>query len=79
MSTSDNDAVQKQFAAVSWPKKHPRWFNRIGKPYEVWCFDVYEELSENSIVPLSSIASVLLTATHKLDEESVLVTVPLVI
>ena len=81
MNISENDVVQKQFAAVSWPKKHPRWFDRIGKPYEVWCFDVCEESSENSIVPLSNniIVSVLLTATHKIDEESVLVTVPLVI
>ncbi len=53
---------------------HPRWFNRIGKPYEVWCLDIYEDFPENSIVPLSSVVSVLLTSVHKLDEESVLVT-----
>ncbi len=34
MNISENDVVEQQFAVVNWPKEHPRWFNRIGKPYE---------------------------------------------
>ena len=52
--------------------------HRIGKPFEVWCLNLFENSLENSIVPLDSIESVLLTAVFKVEDEEVLVTVLLV-
>ena len=78
MTVHDGEVVEHQFAVVSWLKKHHRWFESIGKPYGIWYFDEYEDSQENSIVPLSSIVSVMMTANYKIEEESVIVTVPLV-
>ena len=46
------------FAIVTWPLQHPL-LNTYGKPYQVWCSSVYDTSSDNCIIPLENISSVL--------------------
>lgn len=72
----DNSVIVHGFAAVSWPLHHPVC-NTFGTPYQVWCSSVYECGSDNLLLPLENISSLLLTASYVIEEETVLVTVPL--
>ena len=71
----DDTRITHGFAVVSWPLQHPL-LNVFGKPYQVWCSSLYDTASENCIIPLENISSLLLTAQHVMEEETVLVTVP---
>lgn len=73
----DDDITQNAFAVVEWPKDHPLK-NCIGKPFEVWCSTLTEISSVNFVVPISNIVSILLTAEIVIENENVLVTVPLI-
>ncbi len=64
------------FAVGRWPQKHPRQ-HMMGKPVEVWCFNVYES-SFNSFVPVSSIQGRTIVATESVNDENVLIIIPLV-
>lgn len=67
------------FAIVTWPMSHT---NRhiFGKPYEVWCANLFESASSfPEIIPLEYIHSFLLSTTSKVQEENVLITVQLVV
>ena len=65
------------FVVVDWPMPHPLR-QKIGKPCEVWCYSLFESCDKNMYVPIDYIVSPLLTARHIMEEENVLVTVPLV-
>lgn len=76
---SENESFQAfSFAVVDWPMPHPL-HQTIGKPCEVWCFSLFESCSNNMFVPIDYICSPLLTAWHTMEEENVLITVPLVL
>ena len=64
------------FAVGRWPEKHPRQ-HLMGKPVEVWCLNVYES-SFNSFVPVSSIHGRTIVATESINDENVLVVIPIV-
>ena len=71
------DCVDHVFVAVQWPMYHP-FQSYIGKPYEIWCASAYETSDKNFIVPLDNIITVLLTACQIIEDQNVLVTVPLI-
>ena len=71
----DDSRITHGFAVVSWPLQHPL-LNVFGKPYQVWCSSLYDAASDNCIIPLENISSLLLTAQYIMEEETVLVTVP---
>lgn len=75
---NDTTVITHGFAIVTWPLQHSG-LNTFGKPYQVWCSSVYDTSSDNCIIPLENISSVLLTAQHVLNEETVLVTVPVLL
>ena len=75
IQVSSTEFISNSFAYVNWPMHHPL-HNSIGKPYEVWCFSLYE--NSNCIVPSENIVSQMLTAQQVFEEENVLVTIPLV-
>ena len=64
------------FAVGRWPQQHPRQ-HMMGKPVEVWCLSTYES-ALNSFVPVSSIQGRAIVATECVDDEDVLVIIPLV-
>jgi hypothetical protein len=69
------ESIVHGFAMVSWPMRHPVQ-NTFGIPYQVWCCSLYEYSSNNCFLPLENISSLLLTASYVIEEETVLVTVP---
>ena len=75
---TDDSRITHGFTAISWPLQHPL-LNALGKPYQVWCSSLYDIASENCIIPLENISSLLLTAHHIMEEETVLVTVPVLL
>ena len=70
--------IDHSFAYVSWPMRHPLQ-NIIGKPCEVWCSSLNENVTANCIIPTHNIVSLLLTSQQIYECENVLVTVPLVL
>ena len=70
------ETIVHGFAVVSWPLYHPVC-NTFGIPYQVWCHSLYECSSDNCFLPLENISSLLLTASYVIEEETVLVTVPM--
>lgn len=64
------------FAVGRWPQKHPHQ-HLMGKPVELWCLNVFES-SFNSFVPVSSIYGRTIVATESINDENVLVVIPLV-
>ena len=62
------------FAVASWPQRHPD-INFWGKPYQIWCRSLFECSLSNFV---ENISSVLLTADFFLEEEHVLLVVPLI-
>ena len=65
------------FAVVCWPQRHPS-SSYFGKPYPVWCRSLYECSVDNLLIPIENISSVLLTAECLVEEENVLVVVPVI-
>ena len=78
IQVSDTECSTHTFALVSWPMQHPLQYC-IGKPFEVWCSSLYESCPDNCIVPIGNIVSLSLVAHQVLEDETVLVTVPLII
>ena len=77
-SVSVNGSVYVHcFAVASWPQHHPD-INFFGKPYQIWCRSLYECSLLNFVIPIENISSVLLTADCLLEEEIVLLVVPLI-
>ena len=58
--TSDYTQITHGFAVVSWPMPHPLKL-KLGKPYEVWCSSLFESTTDNCILPLENIHSLLLS------------------
>ena len=75
---NDSTLVTHGFAIVSWPLQHPL-LSTFGKLYQVWCSSVYDIRSDNCIIPLENISSLLLTVHYDIKEETVLVTVPVLL
>lgn len=74
---SDTKFIKNAFAAVNWPISHPLR-TCLGKPYEVWCYSVFETCNENIFLPLDNFVTCLLTAELDIEEEKVLVTIPVI-
>lgn len=75
---STTNVITHGFAVVSWPMTHPQC-HALGKPCEVWClnpFDCDPALPE--IIPIDCINSSLLTTSTKVNDDYVLLTVPLI-
>lgn len=66
--------VTNAFAVVNWPAYHPAQ-HHIGKPFEVWCYSVFENNSSNHFLPVDNFVTYLLTAPLYIEDEKVLVTV----
>ena len=64
------------FAVGRWPQKHPCQ-HIMGSPVEEWSLNAFES-SLNSFVPVSSIYGRTIVATESIDDENVLVIIPLV-
>ena len=69
--------VNQVFSVVNWPMWHPLNYC-IGRPHEVWCCSTYETNSMNHFLPIDNFVSCLLTAQLCIDNEEVLVTVPVI-
>ena len=63
-------------ACCSWPMVHPER-HLIGKPVEVWCKELYEPLSINTIIPVSAITNQVIISVDYVSEEQVLIVIPL--
>ena len=66
MYVNETEIVTHAFANVSWPMHHPLQHS-IGKPFQIWCATLYES-TDNFIIAL-----------YPFHDETVLVTVPLVL
>ena len=64
------------FAVCQWPQQHP---NRhiMGKPVEMWCRCLTEP-EINSFVPVENISSRVIIAVECINDEHLLVVIPLV-
>ena len=78
IQVSDTECSTHAFALASWPMQHPLQ-HPIGKPFEVWCSSLYESCPNNCILPVGNIVSSSLVAHQVFEEETVLVTVPLIL
>lgn len=77
-SISLNDTIYVHcFAVVTWPQRHPE-VNYFGKPYQVWCKSLYENSLFNFAIPIENISCALLIADSVVQEENVLLVVPLI-
>ena len=63
------------FAVCKWPQEHPDQ-NIVGKPVQVWCKSL-SDCSINPFVPAENIVSRLIVAYECINNESVLVVIPL--
>ena len=78
IQVSDTECSTHAFALASWPMQHPLQ-HPIGKPFEVWCSSLYESCPNNCILPVGNIVSSSLVAHQVFEDETVLVTVPLIL
>lgn len=64
-------------AYVSWPQPHP---NRevLGKPAEVWCYNLCESFGIHSFLPIHNIHSRCAIGRTKINNETVQIIVPLI-
>lgn len=76
VTVDGGSCIENSFAVVDWPAYHPSQ-HCIGKPFEVWCSSLFESSPENFIIPVNNIVTLMLTANFKIEDETVLVTVPL--
>ena len=80
LSTLLNIRIQKIIIIVlhfNCPQHHPN-YDYFGKPYQVWCATLYEGLLNNFLLPVENIISVLLSAEVIVEEENVLLIVPVI-
>ena len=74
---SDTKFITNAFAVVNWPMRHSAQ-HHLGKPYEVWCYSVFETCNKNHFLPLDNFVAYLLTAPLIIENEKILVTVPVI-
>ena len=77
ISLNTEHTITNQFAAVSWPMVHPKRFH-FGKPVEVWCNELYEPNTDNNFLPLSRISERVMIGVDKVEEENVLIVIPII-
>ena len=75
---NSTNCISHVFAVVNWPMHHP-FRHRIGKPYEIWCSSSFETSDRNFILPMCNYVTLLLTAQQTIENENVLVTIPLIL
>ena len=56
---NDTEFATNAFAVVNWPMYHPAQ-HCVGKPYEVWCYSLFETCSKNYFLPLDNFVAYLL-------------------
>ena len=77
VNINESTKITHGFAIVTWPMTHPD-HNALGKPFEVWCLNLFDSNSSlPEIIPLECVCSLLLTKTTVLHRENVL-SIPLV-
>ena len=64
------------FAVYEWPQHHPSQ-HVMGKPVEVWCRNLFEA-TFNCFLPIENIVCGVIVAFDTLEEENVLVVIPVV-
>ena len=64
-------------AHVSWPMVHPQR-SALGKPVEIWCNGLDEPTSINSFIPVTAIAHHVVYSVDRVNEENVLVVIPVI-
>ena len=67
--------ISSVIARVQWPQFYP-YQHYMVKPIEIWCPDLYEVYDGNYFVPAENLRSPLLTAITYVNNERVLVTIP---
>lgn len=65
------------FAVVLWPQVHPKQ-HCMGKPVEAWCKSVFEHCIEYRYLPIENISSRVFISFECLENEEVVVVIPLV-
>ena len=75
--TINNSTVSVVYAYVSWFFPHPDRFV-VGKPAELWCRSHYEVFGLHSFLPINHLVSRCAYGIKELNNEQLLVTVPLV-
>ena len=75
--TINNSTVSVVYAYVSWFFPHPDRFV-VGKPAELWCRSQYEVFGLHSFLPINHLVSRCAYGIKELNNEQLLVTVPLV-
>lgn len=73
-NTNDKSLV---LAYVSWPYPHPDR-NKIGKPAQLWCSNMNESFGVHSFLPLKCIICRCAHGLKKIQDEELLIVVPLV-
>ena len=66
------------FARVSWFCHHPAK-HYLGQPAEIWCNNIFEAFGVHSYIPVSSIITHCIHCNMKVNDDNVLVIVPLVL
>lgn len=68
--------VPHYFAFVQWFEQHPTR-NLVGKPVELWCHDIYEQLGPASFLPVQRIQSKFVAGEGEVAGETLLFVMPL--
>ena len=69
--------ISQVFAVVKWPQVHPKR-EVMGKPVQVWCINSFEPFIENCFLPIENISHRVIISVDCLDEEEILIVIPLV-
>ena len=64
------------FAVCEWPQRHPSQ-HVMGKPVEVWCRNLFEAIF-NCFLPIENTVCGVIVAFDTLEEDNVLVVIPVV-
>ena len=66
------------FARVSWFCHHPAK-HYLGQPAKIWCNNIFEAFGVHSYIPVSSVITHCIHCNMKVNDDNVLVIVPLVL
>ena len=75
--TSDLSEISHAFVVVKWLLSHPVR-HVLGKPYELWCKSLYDMSGNNFVTPIENRKCLLLTGDYVYEEETLILSVPLV-
>ena len=75
-AASTSNVVYVNLAYVSWCFPHPNK-NKIGKPAQIWCHNLFECNGVHSFIPISLIKNRCAHCVSTVNNEQVLVVVPL--